>query len=89
MQSKGFPLSALCCSLMLQALVQAQAAPGKPVLAWSETNFAIVQVNQEATSYNALVKVNKDGAPVPVAWDRWSGEAGDRWKVAAQWPIGI
>ena len=81
MQSKGFPLSALCCSLMLAGIGQAQAAPGKPVLAWSETNFAIVQVNQEATSYNALVKVNKDGAPVPVAWDRWSGEAGDRWKV--------
>ncbi|MGL6001053.1 MAG: glycosyl hydrolase family 18 protein [Plesiomonas sp.] len=81
MQSKGFPLSALCCSLMLAGIGHAQAAPGKPVLAWGESNFAIVQVNQEATSYNALVKVNKDGAPVPVAWDRWSGDAGDHWKV--------
>ncbi|MGN5114258.1 glycosyl hydrolase family 18 protein [Aeromonas jandaei] len=56
------------------------AAPGKPTIGWGPTKFAIVEVNQMATSYNELVKV-KDAADVEVSWNLWSGEVGQTAKV--------
>ena len=43
------------------------AAPGKPTIGSGPTKFAIVEVDQAATSYNKLVKVHADGAPVSVS----------------------
>ncbi|WP_429174580.1 glycosyl hydrolase family 18 protein [Aeromonas salmonicida] len=57
------------------------AAPGKPTIGWGETKFAIVEVDQAATSYNKLVKVHADGAPVSVSWNLWSGDVGQTAKV--------
>ncbi|WP_421233683.1 glycosyl hydrolase family 18 protein [Aeromonas jandaei] len=56
------------------------AAPGKPTIGWGPTKFAIVEVNQMATSYNELVKV-KDAADVEVSWNLWSGDVGQTAKV--------
>ncbi|MGB7996372.1 MAG: chitinase N-terminal domain-containing protein, partial [Photobacterium halotolerans] len=56
------------------------AAPGTPQLAWMETDYAIVEVDQAATAYKDLVTV-KTAADVPVAWQRYSGETADHWKV--------
>ncbi|USV56878.1 glycosyl hydrolase family 18 protein [Aeromonas encheleia] len=57
------------------------ALPGKPTIGWGETKFAIVEVDQAATSYNKLVKVHADGAPVSVSWNLWSGDLGQTAKV--------
>lgn len=51
------------------------AAPGKPSLGWSETKFALIEIDQVATSYNELVKV-KDAVDIPVTWNLWSGNVG-------------
>ncbi|MBL0609464.1 glycoside hydrolase [Aeromonas jandaei] len=56
------------------------AAPGKPTIGWGTTKFAIVEVDQAATSYNNLVKV-KDAADVEVSWNLWSGDVGQTAKV--------
>jgi len=56
------------------------AAPGTPQLSWMETDYAIVEVDQAATAYKDLVTV-KTAADVPVAWQRYSGDTADRWKV--------
>ncbi|QWL57058.1 glycoside hydrolase [Aeromonas jandaei] len=56
------------------------AAPGKPTIGWGPTKFAIVEVDQAATSYNNLVKV-KDAADVEVSWNLWSGDVGQTAKV--------
>lgn len=56
------------------------AKPGKPALAWGETKFSIIEINQAATAYNQLVTV-KDGADVSVSWNLWSGDVGDTAKV--------
>ncbi|MFM5523653.1 glycosyl hydrolase family 18 protein [Aeromonas jandaei] len=56
------------------------AAPGKPTIGWGPTKFAIVEVDQMATSYNNLVKV-KDAADVEVSWNLWSGDVGQTAKV--------
>ena len=60
--------------------VAANNTPGQPIVQWMETNFAIVDVNHAATAYTELVTV-KDAAEIPVAWDRWSGNPGDKWRV--------
>nr|WP_139122327.1 glycosyl hydrolase family 18 protein [Veronia pacifica] len=56
------------------------AAPGAPQISWMNTDFAIVEVSQSASAYKSLVTV-KDAAEVPVSWNRWSGDAGNHWRV--------
>lgn len=56
------------------------AAPGKPTIGWGPTKFAIIDVDQAATSYNNLVKV-KEAADVEVNWNLWSGDPGQSAKV--------
>ena len=56
------------------------AKPGKPALAWGETKFSIIEINQAATAYNQMVTV-KDAANVSVSWNLWSGDVGDTAKV--------
>ncbi|NTS78528.1 chitinase C-terminal domain-containing protein [Catenovulum sp. SM1970] len=52
------------------------AAPGAANIGWMETSFSIIEVDDAATAYNNIIKIN-DAATVPVAWDRWSGDAAD------------
>lgn len=56
------------------------ATPGQAIISWMETDFAIIEVDQAATSYKNLVTV-KEFAEVPVTWDRWSGESAEVWRV--------
>ncbi|MDO6705155.1 glycosyl hydrolase family 18 protein [Photobacterium sp. 1_MG-2023] len=58
----------------------ALAAPGTPQIAWMETDFAIIEVDQAASAYTSLVTV-KPAAEVPVAWQRYSGDPADTWRV--------
>ncbi|UTM58124.1 glycosyl hydrolase family 18 protein [Photobacterium sp. CCB-ST2H9] len=58
----------------------AMAAPGTPQIAWMETDYAIIEVDQAASAYTSLVTV-KPAAEVPVAWQRYSGDPADHWKV--------
>lgn len=48
------------------------AAPGAPSIEWMETNFALIEINEQASAYKDLVTV-KDYAEVPVSWTKWSG----------------
>lgn len=73
------PLLALLIGSALCSVAQA-TAPGKPTLAWGETKFAIIEVDQAATAYNKLVKV-KNAADVAVSWNLWNGDAGTTAKV--------
>lgn len=57
-------------------LVTTAAPPGTPVIDWADRNYALVQVNQEATSYEKLVTLHKS-IDVGVVWNVWSGNAGD------------
>ncbi len=72
-------LAMMVGSLLASSGVYA-AAPGKPTIGWGPTKFAIVEVDQAATSYNNLVKV-KDAADVEVNWNLWSGDLGQSAKV--------
>lgn len=72
-------LLALAVGLFCTSAANA-AAPGKPTIGWGPTKFAIVEVDQAATSYNNLVKV-KDAADVEVSWNLWSGDVGQTAKV--------
>ncbi|WP_421309857.1 MULTISPECIES: glycosyl hydrolase family 18 protein [unclassified Aeromonas] len=67
-------LAMMVGSLLASSAVYA-AAPGKPTIGWGPIKFAIVEVDQAATSYNNLVKV-KDAADVEVSWNLWSGDVG-------------
>ena len=70
-------------ALIISSSLSAQsmaAAPGKPTIGWGETKFAIIEVDQEATAYNQLVKI-KDAADVSVNWNLWSGDIGTVAKV--------
>ena len=49
------------------------AAPGAATIGWMETNFAIIEINENAQAYKQLVTI-KDFAEVPVSWSKWSGE---------------
>ncbi|WP_421255669.1 glycosyl hydrolase family 18 protein [Aeromonas sp. 600282] len=71
---KPASLAMMVGSLLVSSAVYA-AAPGKPTIGWGPTKFAIVEVDQAATSYNNLVKV-KDAADVEVSWNLWSGDVG-------------
>nr|AAF00578.1 chitinase [Aeromonas hydrophila] len=58
------------------------AAPGKPTIGWGETKFAIIHVDQAATSYNKLVTVHKT-RPVSVTWNLWSRDVGHNAKYCS------
>lgn len=73
------PLLALLIGSTLCSAAQA-AAPGKPTIAWGNTKFAIVEVDQAATAYNNLVKV-KNAADVSVSWNLWNGDTGKTAKI--------
>ncbi|WP_421231513.1 glycosyl hydrolase family 18 protein [Aeromonas sp. 603079] len=76
---KPASLAMMVGSLLASSAVYA-AAPGKPTIGWGPIKFAIVEVDQAATSYNNLVKV-KDAADVEVSWNLWSGDVGQTAKV--------
>ncbi len=72
--------SALAISVASGFSAPTLAAPGKPIISWMETDFAIIEVSQAATAYKDLITV-KPAAEIPVTWDRWSGNASDVWRV--------
>lgn len=80
MNKQAFLKGLLAASIASATAAPVMAAPGAPIIAWGETNFAIIEVNDAATAYKDLVTV-KPYAEVPVSWDRWSGEPGDTWRV--------
>lgn len=64
------------CTAVLAAMHGGQAlaaAPGAATIDWMEGNFAIVEINENASAYTQLVTV-KDFAEVPVSWSKWSGD---------------
>lgn len=73
------PLLALLIGSTLCSAAQA-APPGKPTIAWGDTKFAIIEVDQAATAYNNLVTI-KDAADVAVSWNLWNGDTGSTAKV--------
>ncbi len=81
------PLLALLIGSTLCSAAQA-AAPGKPTIAWGNTKFAIVEVDQAATAYNNLVKV-KNAADVSVSWNLWNGDTGTTAKIFIKWQRGV
>lgn len=64
--------------LILTAAVLAcnAIAPGTPVIDWADRNYALVEINTEATAYERLVTVKKD-VSVTVSWNIWNGDEGD------------
>ncbi|AIU41293.1 chitinase [Sucra jujuba nucleopolyhedrovirus] len=52
------------------------AAPGTPVIDWADRNYALIEVNTEATAYENLIKKN-DQVAIGVSWNVWSGDPGD------------
>ncbi|AHH82640.1 chitinase [Buzura suppressaria nucleopolyhedrovirus] len=64
--------------LILTATVLAcdAIAPGTPVIDWADRNYALVEVNTEATAYERLVTF-KQNVSVTVSWNIWSGGDGD------------
>ncbi|ANF29762.1 chitinase [Catopsilia pomona nucleopolyhedrovirus] len=63
--------------LVCAAIVAIVAAmPGKPQIEWANRNYALVDVNVEAVSYENLVSI-KNAVQIDIAWNVWSGGAGD------------
>lgn len=50
--------------------------PGVPTIDWADRNYALVQIAQDATAYEKLVRVH-DYVNVSVSWSVWNGDAGD------------
>ncbi|NQZ11415.1 MAG: hypothetical protein HRT35_30045, partial [Algicola sp.] len=73
---QGAKYSALAIGIIgALSSASALAAPGQPTINWMETNFALVEIAENGTAYNQVVKL-KDFAEVPVAWSKWSGAHG-------------
>lgn len=56
------------------------ALPAKPTLGYGNDKYALVQVDDSATAYNQLVKIN-NSVNVVVEWNVWSGDTGTSAKV--------
>ncbi|QHB21716.1 chitinase [Artaxa digramma nucleopolyhedrovirus] len=69
-------LSILTTAAALSILSATAAPPGTPIIDWADRNYALVEVNFEATSYERLVKVN-EAVNVAVSWNVYSGDQGD------------
>ncbi|AAN28026.1 chitinase [Rachiplusia ou multiple nucleopolyhedrovirus] len=52
------------------------AIPGTPVIDWADRNYALVEINYEATAYENLIKPKKH-VDVQVSWNVWNGDIGD------------
>nr|ANW09681.1 chitinase [Malacosoma sp. alphabaculovirus]ANW12332.1 chitinase [Malacosoma sp. alphabaculovirus] len=68
----------LVLSVPLLSIGTASAKPGVPNIKWAENKYAFVELNAEATSYNALIKRVHDAVTVSVAWDVYTGDPASR-----------
>jgi GH18 family chitinase len=68
----------LVLSVPLLSVCTAAAKPGVPNIKWAENKYAFVELNAEATSYNALIKRVHDAVTVSVAWDVYTGDPASR-----------
>nr|AIU37220.1 ORF10 chitinase [Cydia pomonella granulovirus]QGY99836.1 chitinase [Cydia pomonella granulovirus] len=62
------------CALFL---TQCHSKPGTPQIRWATHKYSLVEVNEQAQSYNSLVKTVYESVPVSLEWDVWSGARGD------------
>nr|AIU36799.1 ORF10 chitinase [Cydia pomonella granulovirus] len=62
------------CALFL---TQCHSKPGTPQIRWATHKYSLVEVNEQAQSYNSLVKTVHESVPVSLEWDVWSGARGD------------
>ncbi|AWL12857.1 Chitinase [Saliniradius amylolyticus] len=49
------------------------AAPGPASIDWMESNYAIIEIDETASSYSNLITI-KDYAEIPVSWSKYSGD---------------
>jgi GH18 family chitinase len=71
-------LKTFVLSVSLLSICAAAARPGVPNIKWAENKYAFVELNTEATSYNALIKRVHDEVTVTVAWDVYTGDPATR-----------
>ncbi|AUF81645.1 chitinase [Malacosoma neustria nucleopolyhedrovirus] len=71
-------LRTLVLSVSLLSIYTAAVKPGVPNIKWGENKYAFVELNSEATSYNALIKRVHDAVAVTVAWDVYTGDPASR-----------
>nr|ADO85435.1 chitinase [Pieris rapae granulovirus] len=60
------------CSL----IVYCYAKPGAPQIKWGTHKYSLVELNEQAVSYNNLIVANRDSVTVNLEWDVWSGTKG-------------
>lgn len=77
---KRMKLSLLAIAITTICTPAFAALPSKPALSSGNDKFALVEVDQAATAYNQLVKVN-NSVNVVVEWNIWSGDPGTSAKV--------
>lgn len=77
---KRMKLSLLAIAIATICTPAFAALPSKPSLSSGNDKFALVEVDQAATAYNQLVKVN-NSVNVVVEWNIWSGDPGTSAKV--------
>lgn len=77
---KRMKLSLLAIAIATICTPAFAALPSKPALSSGNDKFALVEVDQAATAYNQLVKVN-NSVNVVVEWNIWSGAPGTSAKV--------
>lgn len=77
---KRMKLSLLAIAIATICTPAFAALPSKPALSSGNDKFALVEVDQAATAYNQLVKVN-NSVNVVVEWNIWSGDPGTSAKV--------
>lgn len=77
---KRFTLSLLAMTIASLSTSSWAALPSKPSISSGNDKFALVEIDQSATAYNDLVKVN-NAANVVVEWNIWNGDTGTSAKV--------
>ncbi|AGQ20268.1 chitinase [Clostera anastomosis granulovirus A] len=50
--------------------------PGVPQIRWGTHKYSLIELNEQATSYNSLVLANRAIVEVSLEWDVWSGGFG-------------
>ncbi|QOD39972.1 chitinase [Matsumuraeses phaseoli granulovirus] len=66
------------CVVLLTLATLCDCLPGKPQLKWATHKYFLVELNEQATSYeNLIINVHKS-VNVTLKWDVWSGDKGNR-----------
>nr|QNN89524.1 chitinase [Pieris brassicae granulovirus] len=57
-------------------IVYCYSKPGAPQIKWGTHKYSLVELNEQAVSYNNLIVANRDSVTVSLEWDVWSGTKG-------------